>query len=358
MFLTRLVSAFRKFRTGLREDGLRDLPDPAHMNKVLERERTRADRTGNTLSVLVFLPAKREPGKALACLVRVLRGRLRSTDEVGWLDEARLCAVLPDTPTAGAWKVVEDVSLSLPAGVTPPRCIVYSYPGDWEAQTEPAEKPVEEPVSRPATALEGLLLRPMPAWKRTLDVVGALAGLLLLAPLLAAIVIAIKLTSRGPILFRQRRSGRGGLPFTMYKFRTMVVGAEAQKAQLRVCSEQDGPAFKLKDDPRVTRLGRLLRQTSLDELPQLFNVLRGEMSLVGPRPLPCDESQACVGWQRRRLDVTPGLTCIWQVRGRCRVSFADWVRMDVRYIRQRSLWQDLKLIVLTVPAVLLRRGAH
>jgi lipopolysaccharide/colanic/teichoic acid biosynthesis glycosyltransferase len=196
----------------------------------------------------------------------------------------------------------------------------------------------------------------MPAWKRALDVVGALAGLVLLAPLMAGIALAVRLTSPGPVLFRQRRSGRGGKPFVMYKFRTMVADAEDRKARLLALNEQDGPAFKIRDDPRVTPLGRFLRQTSLDELPQLWNVLRGDMSLVGPRPLPCDESEACAGWQRRRLDVTPGLTCIWQVRGRNRVSFADWARMDVRYIRTQSLVQDLKLLVLTLPALLLRRG--
>lgn len=142
----------------------------------------------------------------------------------------------------------------------------------------------------------------------------------------------------------------------MYKFRTMVVDAEARKAELLALSEQDGPAFKLTHDPRVTPLGRLLRKLSLDELPQLWNVLRGDMSLVGPRPLPCHESAGCQGWERRRLEVTPGLTCTWQVRGRSAVSFEDWVRMDVQYIRSRTLWHDLRLIAETVPAVLLGKG--
>jgi lipopolysaccharide/colanic/teichoic acid biosynthesis glycosyltransferase len=182
--------------------------------------------------------------------------------------------------------------------------------------------------------------------------------LVVLAPLFAIIAIAVKLSSPGPVIFAQRRSGRGGRPFLMYKFRTMVADAEARKAELLTQNEQDGPAFKIKNDPRVTAVGRFLRKTSLDELPQLWNVLKGEMSLVGPRPLPCAEAEACEGWQRRRLDVTPGITCIWQVRGRSQVSFADWVRMDMQYIRAQSLQQDLKLLLLTVPAVLLRRGAH
>jgi lipopolysaccharide/colanic/teichoic acid biosynthesis glycosyltransferase len=217
---------------------------------------------------------------------------------------------------------------------------------------------MNEGKSRPVAGLEGLLARPMPLWKRTLDLFGAVTGLVVLAPLLAVIAAAIKLTSPGPVLFRQRRGGRAGEPFTILKFRTMTVDAEQRKAHLRGQNEQDGPAFKIKQDPRVTSLGRILRCTSLDELPQLWNVLRGDMSLVGPRPLPCDESAACSRWQRQRLDVTPGLTCIWQVRGRGRVSFAEWVRMDLRYIRSHSLVLDLLLLVLTVPAVLLRRGAH
>jgi lipopolysaccharide/colanic/teichoic acid biosynthesis glycosyltransferase len=207
-------------------------------------------------------------------------------------------------------------------------------------------------------ALEALLLKPMPLTKRLIDVTGALVGLTLLSPLLLLIAALIKLTSPGPVLFTQWRSGRGGRRFRILKFRTMVADAENRKAQLRELNEQDGPAFKIKKDPRITWVGRILRTTSLDELPQLWNVLVGHMSLVGPRPLPCEETDNCKQWQRRRLDVTPGLTCIWQVRGRSSVSFYDWVRMDVEYIRRQSTWQDLKLLLLTVPAVLLHKGAH
>jgi lipopolysaccharide/colanic/teichoic acid biosynthesis glycosyltransferase len=143
----------------------------------------------------------------------------------------------------------------------------------------------------------------------------------------------------------------------MFKFRTMVVGAEELKQDLLALNEQDGPAFKITHDPRGTRIGRFLRCTTIDELPQLWNVLRGDMSLVGPRPLPCAESDACLPWQRRRLHVTPGMTCIWQVSGRSQVSFAEWVRMDLRYIRSLTLGHDLKLLAQTVPAVILRKGA-
>jgi lipopolysaccharide/colanic/teichoic acid biosynthesis glycosyltransferase len=206
--------------------------------------------------------------------------------------------------------------------------------------------------------MEALFTQPLPCWKRCLDIVGATVGLVLAAPILLIAAALIKLSSPGPALFTQRRAGLGGKPFTLYKLRTMYVDAEARKAAMRQYSEQDGPAFKMTNDPRTTRLGRFLRSTSLDEIPQLLNVLRGDMSLVGPRPLPCDESAACRPWQRERLDVTPGLTCIWQVSGRSSVSFNQWMRMDLAYVRSRTLLLDLKLIFLTIPAVLFQRGAH
>jgi lipopolysaccharide/colanic/teichoic acid biosynthesis glycosyltransferase len=198
----------------------------------------------------------------------------------------------------------------------------------------------------------------MPWWKRSLDI--ALAGITMTAisPVMLAIALGIKLTSPGPVIFKQRRRGLGGKAFTLYKFRTMVVDAEKRKAELRKFSEQDGPAFKMTHDPRVTRIGRFLRTSSLDELPQLWNVLKGDMSLVGPRPLPCDEMDACEQWQRRRLDITPGITCIWQVKGRSTVTFTEWIRMDLSYLRARRLATDLLILLQTIPAVLFRRGAR
>ncbi|MBW3599408.1 MAG: sugar transferase, partial [Planctomycetes bacterium] len=205
--------------------------------------------------------------------------------------------------------------------------------------------------------LEPCFEAPSPLWKRLLDVAGAGLGLLLTAPLFAAAAVLVKLDSAGPVLFAQQRSGRLGRSFTIYKFRSMLADAEQRKQELMSLNEQDGPAFKIEHDPRVTRVGRVLRGTSLDELPQLWNVLLGQMSLVGPRPLPVTEAERCRGWQRRRSDVTPGLTCFWQVKDRrTKISFDDWVRMDLRYIRERSLWTDLKLILQTVAFVLRRRG--
>jgi exopolysaccharide biosynthesis polyprenyl glycosylphosphotransferase len=194
--------------------------------------------------------------------------------------------------------------------------------------------------------------------KRAFDVVIAGGGLVLLAPLLALIALAIKIDSRGPVLFSQVRIGRDGKPFTIRKFRTMVVDAEAQLADLRALNEADGPMFKMRDDPRVTRVGKLLRSISFDELPQLWNVLRNEMTMVGPRPaLPAE----VLSWDpkiRQRLRVKPGLTGMWQVNGRSDTSFEDYVRLDLYYVDNWSLVTDLAIILRTIPTMLRRDGAY
>ncbi|MEX2196017.1 MAG: sugar transferase [Thermoleophilaceae bacterium] len=192
--------------------------------------------------------------------------------------------------------------------------------------------------------------------KRTIDIAGSGAGLLVLSPLLLAIALAVKLNSRGPVLFDQCRIGRDNKPFQMLKFRTMVDGADELKESLSHLNEADGPMFKIADDPRVTRVGRLLRRTSLDELPQLWNVLRGEMSLVGPRPLVPSEDDHVIGWHRARLDLTPGLTGPWQVLGRTAIPFQEMVKLDYLYVSDWSLWNDVKLLIQTAPVVMRRRG--
>jgi exopolysaccharide biosynthesis polyprenyl glycosylphosphotransferase len=191
--------------------------------------------------------------------------------------------------------------------------------------------------------------------KRGFDVIAAGTMLVVLAPLLAALALAVKLTSPGTVLYRQRRTGHGGRVFEMLKFRTMVHDADALKTELAALNEADG-LFKIRDDPRRTRVGRWLRQTSLDELPQLFNVLRGDMSLVGPRPLVPEEDAQIYGWHRQRLDVPPGMTGHWQVLGSARVPLREMVVIDYLYIANWSLWQDVKCLLRTVPCVLGRRG--
>lgn len=196
--------------------------------------------------------------------------------------------------------------------------------------------------------------------KTLMDFFGSLILLLIISWwLFPLIAIAIKLNSRGPVFFRQQRSGQNGKPFTLYKFRTMVTNAEQYKHELEAMNEMSGPVFKVTKDPRVTAVGRLLRKYSLDELPQLWNVLRGEMSLVGPRPLPVDEVKRFSDRaHRRRLSVKPGLTCLWQIGGRNQIfDFKEWVRLDLEYIDNWSLWLDLKILLYTIPAVLRGTGA-
>jgi exopolysaccharide biosynthesis polyprenyl glycosylphosphotransferase len=195
--------------------------------------------------------------------------------------------------------------------------------------------------------------------KQLMDSVGSFLLLALGWPIFVVIALLIKLTSPGPVFFRQQRSGCNGQPFTIYKFRTMVTNAEQLKHELAAMNEMSGPVFKVTNDPRVTRVGKVLRKFSLDELPQLFNVLRGEMSLVGPRPLPVDEVKRFNDLaHRRRLSVKPGITCLWQISGRNNVSdFKEWVRLDLEYIDNWSLWLDVKILWRTLPAVLAGTGA-
>ena len=194
--------------------------------------------------------------------------------------------------------------------------------------------------------------------KRTADMVLSLTGLILLSPLFAMIAVAVAAEREGSVIFRQERAGWKNRPFTMYKFRTMVKNAAALRDEMEQYNELDGPAFKMKNDPRVTKVGRFLRKTSLDELPQLFNVLKGDMSLVGPRPLPTYESEKCTEEQLQRLLVKPGITCYWQVCGRNDVSFDEWMEMDMRYIREQGIKTDCMILLQTVKAVLSGRGAY
>lgn len=183
--------------------------------------------------------------------------------------------------------------------------------------------------------------------KRFLDIIGAICGLLFSSPILLPIVIAIKLESDGPVIFSQTRIGKDGKKFKMYKLRSMVVNAEELKKDLYNKNEMSGPMFKIKDDPRITKVGRFIRKTSIDELPQLFNVLKGEMSLVGPRPSLPKEVKQFDEWMLKRLSIKPGLTCYWQVMGRNNIDFEDWMKLDIKYVENRSLILDLKLIFKT-----------
>jgi exopolysaccharide biosynthesis polyprenyl glycosylphosphotransferase len=209
-------------------------------------------------------------------------------------------------------------------------------------------------ISTSAGALDGWPLMT----KRVLDIVMSMALIFLLTPLLAAVALLIRLTSNGPVLFRQERLGLNKRRFKIYKFRTMVADAEKRMAELEQYNEASGPVFKIKNDPRITRLGKILRRTSIDELPQLFNVLKGDMSMVGPRPLPVRDYEGfSEDWQRRRFSIQPGLTCLWQINGRSSIAFEDWMKLDIKYMDEWSLWLDVKILARTIPAVLKGSGA-
>ena len=184
--------------------------------------------------------------------------------------------------------------------------------------------------------------------KRLIDIICSFMGLLAFSPLFIIIAIIIKFTSKGPVFFSQKRVGKYGREFDMYKFRSMVVNAEELKEKLAAQNEMSGPMFKMKDDPRVTKVGKFIRKTSLDELPQLWNVLKGDMSLVGPRPSLPKEVAQFEDWMHRRLEVKPGLTCYWQVSGRNNIDFEDWMKLDIRYVEERNLFVDIKLIFKTI----------
>ena len=194
--------------------------------------------------------------------------------------------------------------------------------------------------------------------KRIIDIVASFTGLIVLSPLMLVVSILIKLESKGEVIFKQKRVGLNGKEFYMYKFRSMVINAEELKAELESQNEMSGPMFKMKDDPRITKIGKFIRKTSIDELPQLINVIKGDMSLVGPRPSLPKEVEEFETWMRERLEVKPGLTCIWQVSGRNNIDFEDWMKLDIKYVRERNFWLDIKLILKTILVLFGDENAH
>jgi len=194
--------------------------------------------------------------------------------------------------------------------------------------------------------------------KRAFDVVAGSLSLILLLPLFPVVAVMILLDSPGPVFYRQTRVGKGGRQFKFFKFRSMCGDADRRLTEVEALNEQDGPVFKIKSDPRVTAVGRFLRRSSFDELPQILNVLRGEMSIVGPRPPLPAEVDRYQPWHRRRLEVKPGITCLWQISGRSHIGFEEWMRLDMEYLKTRSFRTDLLIFLKTLPAVITRRGAY
>jgi lipopolysaccharide/colanic/teichoic acid biosynthesis glycosyltransferase len=231
-----------------------------------------------------------------------------------------------------------------------------SATGSAKTSSSPVELELLNAIPPVAAIPRIELTRSSRAIKRAIDLTGALIGLLAMSPLMLAMAVAVKLNTRGPVFFRQQRVGRHGVHFEILKIRTMVHDAESLKDALAEHNQARDGLFKIGDDPRVTRVGKLLRKTSLDELPQLFNVLRGDMSLVGPRPLILEEDSLMLGWRRRRLDLLPGMTGPWQMLGPTRASLNEMAILDYRYVANWSLWTDLKILFRTLTHVLGRRG--
>lgn len=194
-------------------------------------------------------------------------------------------------------------------------------------------------------------------FKRGIDIVLSVFALIIFSPLMIIVALAIFMEDGGPIIYKQKRNGLRGKVFWIYKFRSMCKDAEKKHSKLLKHNELDGPAFKMKNDPRVTKVGMIIRKVSIDELPQFINIIKGEMSIVGPRPLPVYETKQCTPYQRQRLAVKPGLTCYWQCSGRNNISFDEWMEMDLKYIKEESLLVDLFIILLTVKAVITTKGA-
>lgn len=356
--------------------------------RTLAREVARSERTGEVLSLMVLGLERCFPDDRRV-LLDYLQSRLRLTDDIGWLEDESLAVLLPMTGSTQAHTVAESILAALGDAKSrihwqllssdrdPALFESSEAPSDRDSSASPPSDSEDPPSggaernghsrnghsheshSVQAQPLAPLLLVPIPARKRVFDVICSALMLIGLSPLFLLVALAIKLDSRGPVLFRQPRVGQGGRVFNLLKFRTMVVNAEELLADLQADNHRDGPAFKIRKDPRITRVGRWIRGNAIDELPQLWNVLMGDMTMVGPRPMLPREVAHYEDWQRARLRVVGGLTCIWQVDGRLRnVPFADWMRQDIRYGTRYSARRDFALIARTAWVVLSRRGDH
>ncbi|WP_372721889.1 sugar transferase [Novipirellula sp.] len=371
-------------------------------DREIARERARTVRRNIPFCVLqIELCAAHRTAKNTRSLAKLVRRNVRMSDEKGHVNRFTIGVLLVDTPEMGGRIVMDRLNGLLSSAHLKAEISLSVYDpqafnnddsddssangGDQESGGTKVRLHDKHPVGRDrrrfhddeligsgtrmatphsseafdlmSTRVSNVSFQVDSVVKRTFDVAVASAGLLFAAPVIAFAAALIK-RDGGPAFFLQSREGRDGVPFTIYKLRTMVVNAESQQAELRDKSERDGPAFKMRNDPRVTRFGQMLRSTCVDELPQLWNVLRGDMSIVGPRPLPVSESRACQPWHRRRLDVRPGITCNWQVAKEKADTFDEWMRMDLAYVDNANLWKDVTLMAQTVGVPLRAKGSR
>ncbi len=368
---------------------------PRDFKKILERECARADRTGSHIALVSFGIGKQADGIGqLAKLIDYLKKRIRLSDELGWLEGNQVGVLLYHTDADSARRFVTALRDNNSGAISHINHNIFIYPNGKPNNMDPPSEPGQKPNSsgkrkphvesgqngaltaEPRTPLrmEGadsqrdaasngqtdsgniktLLLR-KPLWKRLFDMAGAAIALAIFFPSCLIVAIYIKWVSPGPVFFKQARIGFGGKVFRMWKFRTMHVDVEQGAHQRLVgdlLKDNDRPMNKLADDPRIIPSGKFLRKFCIDELPQLINVLKGEMSLVGPRPDPVYAIDHYSDWYTARFDALPGMTGLWQVSGKNRLSFQQMMRLDITYARQRSLWLDLKILLITVPAIL------
>jgi lipopolysaccharide/colanic/teichoic acid biosynthesis glycosyltransferase/GGDEF domain-containing protein len=345
--------------------------------QFLERERARSDRYGGVFSLLVFDIGNSNGNQPKRhAMAEILLNRVRPTDEVGRFEKYTLGVALPSTTNTGALKLADDICQKILARKQQvPSFEVYTYPaermkkidkksenryfGENECVVEglsETSKPDDTVGECKQLAQNSLPLfgQKLPAWKRGIDILGSIMGLLILWPLFLTIAISIKFISPGPILFKQRRVGYLGRPFTLFKFRTMKVNADKALHENHVAQLiQEGKPLKKMDaqDPRIFPLGKFLRLTGMDELPQLINILFGQMSLVGPRPELACSLQYCESWHIRRFETKPGLSGLWQVSGKTKTTFNEMMRLDISYIKKRSFWLDVLIMLKTIPKI-------
>ena len=347
---------------------------------MIERERARAERTGHIFSLVIFgfNHGKANHAALLERLGKVLVQKVRMSDEVGWYDEEKsIGSLLPGTSVEGAWQFIDIIKKKIADVESSLICTVYSYPFSMNKSDVRKEGPEEKEIrlyhmlssglneksstvkpdnGRSLEPIEVLLARPIPYWKRMIDIFVAVLLMVFLSPLFLLIALFIKIVSPGPVFYRQERIGYLGRKFTFWKFRTMHVNND-EKIHLRHIShviEKDTPIGKLDDlgDDRIIPMGKFFRKFCLDEFPQLVNVLLGDMSLVGPRPCMDYEAEKFLHWQKRRFNVLPGMSGLWQVSGKNRTTFKEMIRLDIRYSRRISPGLDAKILFLTVPAIL------
>ena len=344
------------------------LPKSHFLNR-LRIEKLRVDRSKAPLSVALFYFHQKEEDarNIIHDFLTSLQGSIRESDIKGWVDHDVIGLILPDTDEKGVSRCVEKITNG--NGDLNYSVITGTYPNHLfqKLLTEEEGLPDFFPLDLDGAVKSKSLQITV---KRMMDILGSLVGLLISSPLMLVTAIAIKITSPGPIIFKQSRLGMKGVRFPFYKFRSMYWNVDDRihreyvtnliKGELEKINQRDEetPLFKMKSDPRVTRVGRIIRKTSIDELPQFFNVLKGEMSLVGPRPPLSYEVEKYEPWHLRRiLDVKPGVTGLWQVGGRSTISFNEMIRLDLRYAQNWSLWLDLKILLKTVRALIPSKGA-